>query len=95
MTAQCPHTLLPRPESAMSAVFRGLAAERDDPEETLPSTGTVDDDDDPNDENAGENEAPERGNEDTELPEEFETDDEDELGHPEDDDADDGEEDEE
>jgi hypothetical protein len=68
--------------------LRRLRAERDNSEETLPSTGTVDDDDDPNDEHEGENEAPERGEEDTELPEEFETDDEDDLGHPEDDDAD-------
>jgi hypothetical protein len=53
-------------------------------------TGTVDDDDDPSDENAGENEIP-VGDvpEGTEAPEEFEVDDEDDLGHPEDDDADD------
>ena len=53
------------------------------------TTGTVDDDDDPGDENPNENEAPIREtNEATEAPEEFEVDDEDELGHPEDDDAD-------
>jgi hypothetical protein len=54
------------------------------------TTGTVDDDDDPADENSNENEAPIREtNEATEAPEEFEVDDEDELGHPEDDDAED------
>jgi hypothetical protein len=53
------------------------------------TTGTVDDDDDPADENPNENEAPIRETrEATEAPEEFEVDDEDELGHPEDDDAD-------
>jgi hypothetical protein len=61
-----------------------------------PTTGTQDDDDDPNDESAGENEAPVREtDENTEAPEEFEVDDEDELGHPEDDDADDDDDDEE
>jgi hypothetical protein len=55
-----------------------------------PATGTVDDDDDRDDERAGENEASVREtDENTESPEEFEIDDEDELGHPEDDDADD------
>jgi hypothetical protein len=53
------------------------------------TTGTMDDDDDPADENPNENEAPIREtNEATEAPEEFEVDDEDELGHPEDDEAD-------
>jgi hypothetical protein len=53
------------------------------------TTGTVDDDDDPADESPNENEAPIRETSDaTEAPEEFEVDDEDELGHPEDDDAD-------
>jgi hypothetical protein len=53
------------------------------------TTGTVDDDDDPADESRNENEAPIREtNEATEAPEEFEVDDEDELGQPEDDDAD-------
>lgn len=53
------------------------------------TTGTVDDDDDPADENPNENEASIREtNEATEAPEEFEVDDEDELGHPEDDDGD-------
>ncbi len=55
-----------------------------------PTTGTADDDDDRDDEHEGENEAPMRGvDEQTEAPEEFEVDDEDALGHPEDDDADD------
>jgi hypothetical protein len=50
-----------------------------------PTTGT--DDDDRDDEHEGENEAPIREVDDqTEAPEEFEVDDEDELGHPEDDD---------
>jgi hypothetical protein len=53
-----------------------------------PSRGT-EDDDDRDDEHEGENEAPVGAvDEDTEAPEEFEVDDEDELGHPEDDDAD-------
>ncbi|HXI49131.1 MAG TPA: hypothetical protein VNH39_11140 [Steroidobacteraceae bacterium] len=53
------------------------------------TTGTVDDDDDPADETPGENEAPIRETDEaTEAPEEFEVDDEDELGHPEDDEAD-------
>ncbi|HEX3949337.1 MAG TPA: hypothetical protein VHW95_05745 [Steroidobacteraceae bacterium] len=44
-----------------------------------PTTGTVDDDDDPNDERPGENEAPIRETSDkTEAPEELERDDEDE-----------------
>ena len=43
-----------------------------------PSTGTVDDDDEPEDEHDGENEASEREeSDDTELPEEFKRDDED------------------
>jgi hypothetical protein len=50
-----------------------------DEDETVPATGTVDDEDSPSDEHEGENEAPERGKEDTELPEKFEIDDEDEL----------------
>jgi hypothetical protein len=54
-----------------------------------PTTGTVDDDDDLADERPDENEAPIREtSEATEAPEEFEVDDEDDLGHPEDDDAD-------
>jgi len=53
------------------------------------TTGTVDDDDEPADENPSENEAPIREtNEATEAPEEFEVDHEDELGRPEDDEAD-------
>jgi hypothetical protein len=56
---------------------------------THPTSGTEDNDDDRDDEHAGENEAPIREIDDqTEAPEEFEIDDEDELGHPEDDDAD-------
>jgi hypothetical protein len=52
-----------------------------------PTSGTEDDDRD--DEHEGENEASVGAvDEDTEAPEEFEVDDEDELGHPEDDDAD-------
>jgi len=44
----------------------------------MPSTGTVDDDDEPEDEDEGENEAREgETGDDTELPEEFERDDED------------------
>jgi hypothetical protein len=55
-----------------------------------PSSGTEDDDDNRDDEHADENEALIREVDDqTEAPEEFEVDDEDELGHPEDDDADD------
>lgn len=87
MTTQRPDDRL-LPGLPVSQAIRSFSAERDDPEQSLPSTGTVDDDDDPNDEREGENEAPERGQEDTELPEEFQTDDEDALGHPEDDDAD-------
>ncbi len=53
------------------------------------STGTVDDDDEPEDESPDENEAPIRETSDkTETPEEFNLDEEDSLGHPEDDDAD-------
>jgi hypothetical protein len=52
------------------------------------TTGTVDDDDEPQDERSDENEAPVREISDkTEAPEEFELDDEDDLAHPEDDDA--------
>jgi hypothetical protein len=52
-------------------------------------TGTVDDQDDLDDEREDENEAPVREtNDKTEAPEEFERDDEDDLGHPEDDDLD-------
>jgi hypothetical protein len=53
-----------------------------------PMSGTEDDDDDRDDEHAGENEAPVRAvDEGTETPEEFEVDDKDQVGHPEDDDA--------
>lgn len=55
--------------------------------EQPPLTGTQDDDDDRDDEHAGENETLVREtDEHTEAPEEFEIDDEDEIGHPEDDD---------
>jgi len=51
-----------------------------------PRSGTEDDDDGRDDEHAGENEAFVRAvDEDTETPEEFGVDDEDRLGHPEDD----------
>ena len=54
--------------------------------DSLPSTGTPDDYDDRDDEHAGENEASIReDNENTETPEEFKIDDEDDLPHPEDD----------
>jgi hypothetical protein len=54
-----------------------------------PTSGTQDDDDDRDDEHDSENEAPVREtDENTEAPEEFEVDDKDDLGHPEDDDAD-------
>ena len=53
------------------------------------TTGTVDDDDEPQDERPDENEAPIRETSDkTEAPEEFELGDEDDVGHSEDDDAD-------
>lgn len=52
------------------------------------TTGTVDDDDEPEDERPDENEAPIRETSDkTEAPEEFELDDEDGLGHAKDDDV--------
>jgi hypothetical protein len=54
-----------------------------------PASGTQNDDGDRDDEHAGENEASIRELDDqTEAPEEFEVDDEDKLGHPEDDDED-------
>lgn len=50
-----------------------------------PTSGTEDDDDNRDDEHAGENEAAVRAaDEDTEIPEEFELDDEDKLDQPED-----------
>jgi hypothetical protein len=53
--------------------------------DSLPSTGTQDDDDDRDDEHAGENEASIREvDENTETPEEFEVDDEDDRPHSED-----------
>jgi hypothetical protein len=52
-----------------------------------PITGTDDDEDDRDDEHVGENEAGVREvDENMEAPEEFKIDDEDELGHPDDDD---------
>ena len=55
-----------------------------------PTTGTLDDDDDRDDERAMENEARIREiDENTETPEEFEQDDADEDAHPEDDEEDD------
>jgi hypothetical protein len=55
---------------------------------TLPFSG-IPDDEHPDDESAGENEAAVRETDElTEAPEEFEIDDEDDLGHPEDDDPD-------
>lgn len=67
---------------ALQDIQRSILAEH-------PTTGTQDDDDDRDDEHSAENEAPVREtDENTEAPEEFEVDDEDELGHPEDDDAD-------
>jgi hypothetical protein len=55
--------------------FRSLASEFSAPR---PTTGTEDDDDEPEDERSGENEASERETNDaTEAPEEFQTDDED------------------
>ena len=73
----------PYPEPHTSRHFQGLILP------AHPTSGTEDDDDDRDDEHAGENEAPVREvDENTEAPEEFEIDDEDELGHPEDDDAD-------
>jgi hypothetical protein len=55
-----------------------------------PVSGTEDDDDDRDDEHTGENEASIREvNDQTEAPEEFEVNDEDEAGHPKDHDVDD------
>ena len=68
-----------RAESDTSRDFQGLILAEH------PTTGTQDDDDDRDDERADENEAPVREvNENTGALEEFEGDDEDELGHPED-----------
>jgi hypothetical protein len=53
---------------------------------TFPTSSTKDDDDDRDDEHAGENEASVRElDENTEAPEEFSIDDEDDVPHPEDD----------
>ena len=70
------------PELRTSRQFQGLILP------AHPMSGTEDDDDDRDDERAGENEAPVRAvDEGTETPEEFEVDDKDQVGHPEDDDA--------
>jgi hypothetical protein len=75
------------PEPHTSRQFQGLILP------ARPTSGTEDDDDDRDDEHAGDNEAPMRAvDEDTEAPEEFEFDDKDKLGHPENDDADEDEE---
>jgi hypothetical protein len=69
------------PEVLTSRYFQGLILP------AHPTSGTEDDDRD--DEHAGENEAPVRAvDEDTETPEEFDVDDKDRSGRPEDDDAD-------
>jgi hypothetical protein len=61
------------------AALRSAAADPDLPE-ARPSTGTEDDDDEPEDEHDGENEASQREQRDTtQLPEEIERDDEDDL----------------
>ena len=71
------------PELHTSRRFQGLILP------AHPTSGTEDDDDDRDDEHASENEAPVRAvDEGTETPEEFEVDDKDKCGHPEDDDAD-------
>jgi hypothetical protein len=58
--------------------FTAPANELSESPHSHPSTGTVDDDDEPEDEHPGENEASERETNDrTEAPEEFEVDDED------------------
>jgi len=70
------------PELHTSRQFQGLILP------AHPTSGTEDDDDNRDDEHAGENEAPVRAvDEGTETPEEFEVDDKDRLGHPEDDDV--------
>ena len=70
------------PELRTSRQFQGLILP------AHPMSGTEDDDDDRDDEHTGENEAPVRAvDEGTETPEEFEVDDKDQVGHPEDDDA--------
>jgi hypothetical protein len=70
------------PEPHTSRYFQGLILP------AHPTSGTEDDDDDRDDEHAGENEASMRAdNEGTETPEEFEVDYKDRLGHLDDDDA--------
>lgn len=71
-----------RPDIYTAGVLRELIVAN------YPTSGTEDDDDDRDDEHPGENEASVRElDENTEAPEEFELDDENELPHPEDDDA--------
>ena len=71
------------PELRTSRQFQGLILP------AHPTSGTEDDDDDRDDEHAGEIEAPVRAvDEGTETSEEFEVDDKDKLGRPEDGDAD-------
>ena len=80
----------PHPELHTSREFHGLILT------AHPRSGTEDDDDDRDDEHADENEARVRAvDEGTETPEEFVVDDKDKLSHPEDDDADEGEDEEE
>jgi hypothetical protein len=70
----------------MSKTQRGLPISNPLQESILaehPTSGTQDDDDDRDDEHAGENEAQQREtDENTEAPEEFEIDDEEESRHP-------------
>jgi hypothetical protein len=76
MTVEDPELLEPLPFQQLNAIAPH-------------TTGTVDDDDQSGDESPDENEAPIRETSDEiEAPEEFEVDDEDDLGHPEDDEAD-------
>ena len=76
----------------MTSTHRGLRTSRQFQGLILPAhptSGTEDDDDNRDDEHAGKNEAPVRAvDEGTETPEEFEVDDKDKLGRPEDDDTD-------
>jgi hypothetical protein len=74
----------------MTSVKKTVTGEHDDLALAAESTtGTPDDDDARDDEHPDENEIPVgETDERTEAPEEFEVDDEDELGHPEDDDED-------
>jgi hypothetical protein len=65
------------PKTTGTGVELPVAVQSEFPDQ-IPSTSTVDDDDEPEDEHEDENEAPEREkHDDTEAPEEFERDDED------------------